>query len=286
MADKPTTAAGYKSEQAELVRATCLYVATKLGDIMDELVVIGGLVPSLLIKQDELPEGTDAHVGTMDLDVGLTLALLDEGRYKTLTERLRRAGFEQDVNDEGNPTRQRWKIEQLAKVTVDFLIQPSLPGDKGGKLRDIEPDFAAVIVPGLHLAFQDRERVTLEGKTIMGEQAKRDVWVSGPGAYVVLKSIAFRLRGENKDAYDLHYLVRNFGTGVGDVASRLKPLLGDPSAQQAINYLREDFQELDGLGPHRVAEFITGGPDDAIEADTVGFIGALLRAIDDGDLPS
>ena len=50
MADKPTIAAGYKSEQLELVRATCLYVATKLGDIMDELVVIGGLVPSLLVE--------------------------------------------------------------------------------------------------------------------------------------------------------------------------------------------------------------------------------------------
>jgi hypothetical protein len=119
---------------------------------MDELVVIGGLVPSLLIKQDELPEGADAHVGTMDLDVGLTLALLEEGRYKTLTARLRCAGFEQDVNDEGNPTRQRWKIEKLEKATVDFLIQPSLPEDRGGKLRDIEPDFAAVIAPGLHLA--------------------------------------------------------------------------------------------------------------------------------------
>jgi hypothetical protein len=246
MPDKPTTAAGYKIEHVELVRATCLYLATKLGDIMDELVVIGGLVPSLLIKQDELPEGADAHVGTMDLDVGLTLALLDEGRYKTLTERLRRAGFEQDVNDEGNATRQRWKIEELEKVTVDFLIQPSLPDDTGGKLRDIESDFAAVIAPGLHLAFQDRERVSLGGKTIMGEQAQRDVWVSGPGAYVVLKSIAFRLRGENKDAYDLYYVVRNFGAGVDDVAARLKPLLSDSWTQQAIEYLREDFQEHEG----------------------------------------
>ena len=40
MADKPTTAAGYKSEQLELVRATCLYLATKLGDLMDERVLI------------------------------------------------------------------------------------------------------------------------------------------------------------------------------------------------------------------------------------------------------
>ena len=276
MPDKPTTAAGYTNAQAELVRGTCLYVATKLGDIMDELVVIGGLVPSLLINQDELSEGADAHVGTMDLDVGLTLALLDEGRYKTLTERLRRAGFEQDVNDEGKPTRQRWKIEKLEKVTVDFLIQPSLPDDRGGKLRDIEPDFAAVIAPGLHLAFQDRECVPLEGETIMGEQAKRDVWVAGPGAYVVLKSIAFRLRGENKDAYDLYYLVRNYGAGLEDVGKRLKPLLDDESAQQAMKYLRDDFQDHEGIGPRRAAEFITGGSDDIIQADVVGFIQQLL----------
>jgi len=277
MTDKPTTAAGYSGEQAELVRATCLYVATKLGDLMDELVVIGGLVPSLLIQQDELPEGTDPHVGTMDLDVGLTLGLLDEGRYKTLTKRLRRAGFEQDVNDEGNPTRQRWKIEQIGKVTVDFLIQPSLPDDEGGKLRDIEPDFAAVIAPGLHLAFRDREKITLSGKTIMGENATRDIWVSGPGAYVILKSITFRLRGENKDAYDLYYLLRNYGSGVHEVAARLKPLLDDSWALKALDYLRQDFQAHDGTGPLRVAAFIRDAPDDEIQADVVGFIEQLLN---------
>lgn len=279
MPDKPTTAAGYELGQVELVRATCLYVATKLGDLMDELVVVGGLVPSLLIPADRLPTGADAHVGTMDLDVGLTLTLLDEGRYKTLTERLRRAGFAQDVNERGNPTRQRWKIDRAGQVTVDFLIPPSRPGDRGGALRDIEPDFAAVIAPGLHLAFQDRERITLAGETILGEQAKRGVWVSGPGAYVVLKSIAFRLRGENKDAYDLYYLVRNYGAGVEDISSRLEPLLDDPSAQQALDYLREDFRAHDGVGPRRVAEFLTGAPDDVIQADVVGFIGQLIARL-------
>jgi len=277
MPDKPATAAGYRIGQVELVREVCLYFATMLGDLMDELVVIGGLVPSLLIRQDDLPEGAEAHAGTVDLDVGLTLALLDEGRYRTLTERLRRAGFEQDVNEEGNPTRQRWRINQLEKATVDFLIQPSLPDDRGGKLRDIEPDFAAVIAPGLHLAFEDRERVVLDGRTIMGERARRDVWVSGPGAYVVLKSIAFRLRGENKDAYDLYYLVRNYGAGVADVAARLKPLLRDPWAQEALEYLREDFLDHEGIGSRRVAEFITSGPDDIIQADVVGFIRQLLE---------
>ena len=282
MVEKPTTAAGYRDAHLKLVRATCLYVATRLGDIMDELVVIGGLVPSLLIRENELPPDSDPHVGTMDLDLGLTLTLLHEGYYRTLTGRLRDAGFEQDINEEGKPTRQRWKIERLEKVTVDFLIPPSLSGDRGGRLRNIERDFAAVIAPGLHLAFQDRERVALAGRTIMGEEATREVWVCGPGAYVVLKSLAFRGRGANKDAYDLYYVVRHFGSGVDDVAARIRPLLEDACTKEALEILEQDFLEHDGIGPRRVAEFILGNTDDAIQSDVVGFVQRLLGAIHRG----
>ena len=277
MADKPQRASEYTSEHVALVRATCLYVATKLGDLMDEVVVVGGLVPSLLIDQGTLPEGTSAHVGTLDLDVGLKLALLDEGRYRTLTERLRDAGFAQDQTEEGRPTRQRWRVTGLGSATVDFLISPSLATDQGGQLRDIEKDFAAIIAPGLTLAFQDRRRVRIDGKTIFGETATREVWVCGPGAFVVLKALAFLGRGENKDAYDLYYVVRNFGAGVEDVAACLRPLLGDGEAQRALQVLRDDFLDHDGIGPRRVAEFLQGGPDDEIQADAVGFVRALLE---------
>ena len=68
MPEKPSFASEYPKEQAELVRRTCLYVATKLGDLLDELVVVGGLVPSLLIPEESVPKGEDTHVGTMDLD--------------------------------------------------------------------------------------------------------------------------------------------------------------------------------------------------------------------------
>lgn len=54
MVNKPTTAAGYEIGQVVRVKATCLYLATKLGDLMPELVVVGGLVPSLLIDQENL----------------------------------------------------------------------------------------------------------------------------------------------------------------------------------------------------------------------------------------
>jgi len=48
MAEKPTTAKEYSSDQSKLVRATCLYVATILGDYMEDIVIVGGLVPSFV----------------------------------------------------------------------------------------------------------------------------------------------------------------------------------------------------------------------------------------------
>ena len=84
-------------------------------------------------------------------------------------------------------------------------------------------DWAAIIAPGLHLAFENNQTLTLDGRTIVGETARRDIRVCGAGAFVVLKALAFHIRGENKDAYDLSYLLRNYGRGVSDVAAQLRP---------------------------------------------------------------
>ena len=72
MADKPKRASEYESEQVELVRATCLYVATKLGDMIDDLLIIGGLVPSLIVDQVDLPEDDEAQKAVDVLDRDFT----------------------------------------------------------------------------------------------------------------------------------------------------------------------------------------------------------------------
>jgi len=282
MPDRPSFASDYSREQAELVRQTCLYVATKLGDLIDELVVVGGLVPSLLIPEESVPRGEDIHVGTMDLDLGLSLALLDAERYEELTTRLRRARLEPDVNEVGNPTFQRWKIKASGhpKVTVDFIIPPSLDENKGGKIRHIEKDSAAVITPGLRLAFIDRQRLSLRGMTILGEKASREIWVCGPGVFVVLKALAFGMRGENKDAYDLYYMIRNYGAGIDDVLWHLKHIIHEQETQDALQILRRDFSEPDGMGPRRVAEFLYRTPNEELEADAAGFVRVFLRQCD------
>jgi hypothetical protein len=278
MPEKPSFASDYKREDLELVRQTCLYVATKLGDLLDDLVVVGGLVPSLLIPDESLPASEDVHIGTTDLDLGLSLALLNTKRYEDLSLRLYRADFKPDENEEGNPTLQRWKIAPTTdlKVTLDFLIPPSLAADKGGDLRHIQKDLVAVITPGLRLAFRDKQKVSLKGFTLLGEKANRDIWVCGPGAFVVLKALAFDQRGENKDAYDLYFVIRNYGRSVDEVCRCISPLLKEVETKKALEILNRDFLEPDGIGPSRVAQFQYGGPNADLQADVAGYVKELL----------
>lgn len=272
-----STAADYTPEQTELIRAATLTAATILGDYMDDLAVVGGLVPSLLIPPAALPPGADPHVGTMDLDLGLDLVILDDHRYEGIAERLRDSGFNPDISEKGNEVRQRWTHTRNPLAKIEFLIPPVNEKAVPGKLQPLERGLAAFIIEGLEIAFRDRIRVGLDGTTLFGESASRDIQVCNPGAFVILKALAFRNRGKFKDAYDLYYMARNYGNGTEDVAAFFGPLLGTEPGRKAISILREDFLDERALGPMRVAFFATGAEDAEIQADVVGFISELLR---------
>ena len=277
MIAKPATRDGYGSEQLALVRRTCLYLATRLGDLLDEIVVVGGLVPYLLIDQEELPAGLEPHAGTMDLDMGLAAVILNHERYRELGRRLRDAGFEPEVNAQGNRRLQTWTDGARHPVAVDFLIPPIEETDEGGRRRHIESDLAAIITPGLELAFKDMRWQELSGRIPSGARATRKIPVCGPGAFTVLKALAFGSRGQNKDAYDLFYVWR--GVGVRDIAESLVPLMPDTCIDKALSVIERDFCRHDGLGPVATAQFITQGIDENIQADVVGYALALLRSL-------
>ena len=277
MIRRPTTSLDYRPENLVHVYSTCLYAATRLGDYLDDIVVIGGLVPSLLVDQTEKIWSMDSHTGTLDVDMGLSLAILDEERYRNFDGRLLDAGFVPDTSEAGNPSHQRWRTEFSPSITIEFLIPPSSEDDEGGRLKHILPGFAAYITPGLHTAFVDRKMVTLEGYTPADEEARREIWVCGPGAFTVLKALAFSNRGAEKDAYDMAYVW--YGVGVERVARSLEPLLEDPDVERALDIIRENFTSLDSTGPRRAADFLTEGPYDEIRADTVGFATNLLSVL-------
>ena len=64
----PRHASEYRGEDTELVKAGCLTVAAQLGNLMEEIVIIGGYVPTLLLGINVDGEASiERHVGTRDL---------------------------------------------------------------------------------------------------------------------------------------------------------------------------------------------------------------------------
>lgn len=284
MIDDFATVVDYSPEELHLVRSTCLTVATVLGDLMEEsTTIVGGLVPALLIDQENLPEGVEPHPGTADLDLALQLVVLEGERYETMAERLRRAGFGPDRNHRGNLAVQRWRAEVAPgrEVRIDFLIPPVENSDPR-RIFNLTSGFGAIVTPGLELAFVDRFLQRVEGRTLRGAHLSRDLWVCGPAALVVLKALACRGRDKPKDAFDLYYLIRNYGRGPADVARRFVSLgIGThPAGAKGLQILREDFARPGGIGPQQVARFHRLPVDDAICDDVVAFVGEFLDQLD------
>jgi hypothetical protein len=280
--DKPRHRSGYTAEETEQVKAVCLTVAVTLGAYLDDVCIVGGLVPPLLIDTTRTDDDDEElHPGTNDLDIGLALALLDDERYAEISRRLRSEGFKPDINENGNQTVQRWRLGEL-KVTVDFLMPPAPAQDLAMRVQNLEPDFGALVTPGLELAFDERVNIELDGHTLTGERAHRTVPVCGPAAFVVLKALAFGDRGEPKDAYDLIYVIRHtpgHGTVIAERLS-LHAQLHTEIVARALGLLNRDFNSPEDIGPRRAAAFASTADaeldDDA--ADAHGFVDDLLRA--------
>jgi predicted nucleotidyltransferase len=282
--EKPRERGGYRHEETLQVESACLTVAVTLGALMNDLCIVGGLVPSLIIDRELTvgEERDERHAGTNDLDIGIAVVLLDNRQYFEISHRLRQEGFEPDRNEKGNVTLQRWRWGDR-NVTVDFLLPPVEDAREGGRVLALEGDFGVLIAPGLELAFDERVQVTIDGHTLKGEQVTRTIPVCGPAAFIVLKAYAFADRGEPKDAYDLVYVIRRWKTGGADaIADRLArhsnrhPDLVTP----ALELLARDFDSPDQIGPLRVAEF-EGAIDeqrDEVAADAHGHVDDLLRA--------
>jgi hypothetical protein len=287
MDDIPRRAEDYSSEDLRQVKAACLEVATRLKDLLDDLVIVGGLVPALLVdrKQTESLHGAgplDRHVGTRDLDLGFAIGLVDEGRYTEISTRLQRCGFEPDVNEKGNVTPQRWRHESASELTIDFLISPMTGEEKGGDVKRLEGGrLSALVTPGLELAFEDLCSLELSGTRLDQAETTEEIPVCGPGAFVLLKALACRNRGKNKDKYDLVYVIRNYGEGPPTVAEHFRPFLEarHPEAEEAEEILSDLFENSRSIGPVAVSQFVYGHPDEQLQADAAAFVRDFLEEI-------
>lgn len=263
MRRKPTSQEDYCP--ADLARAisACLQVAEGLGEeLMAHLTVVGGLAPYLLVPPDRLPPQT-RHVGTLDLDLAMAVASSREPRlYERISRKLNASGFSPERGTQGRgPLEWRWPASGVALVTLDFIADREIGG-------------VAPWLPQIRLALVDRCAVEINGRTLDGRDTSARVWVCNAASFLLLKAIAFRRRRERKDAHDLYFVLRYHDPAA--LIESVARIIRDPDARALIDVLRESFADADGAGARAVAEFLSGRPDDEIQADVAG---AALRIL-------
>lgn len=240
------------------------------GAARDHVTVVGGLAPSLLVPN---PVGA-AHVGTVDVDLCLTVALADgaTGYYSEVVQELRRAGF---VQRREPHKRFRWHRDQLA---VDFLYPAGTPAEAMRKqrtgeewetaaLRSLGEDFAALAVGFRRLIDRTRERVEFTASVDGGVVPRAWVYVAGPAGLAALKASALKSRTKHKDAYDLVWVLNERGPE----KSALDALARVASDPTATDELRDAVALLDDVfapgrtGPVWYANFMKPADEPARE---------------------
>src|SRR3954447_21345308 len=88
--DEPQSAADYDDRSTAAVKAVLLEIGQILGSFSGKFVVIGGVVPSLLLDNPQMP-----HVGTLDVDLNLDAEALGDGEYQRLVDALLRHKYAQ-----------------------------------------------------------------------------------------------------------------------------------------------------------------------------------------------
>jgi predicted nucleotidyltransferase len=254
---EPWQRGDYGTRQVEAARRVLIDLGQVLKSFEDCVVVVGGWVPELLIKEPAEP-----HIGSIDVDIALNAEKLAGGRYAELlkallkTRRYHQADeqfklhAEVDLQDGKPPV---W-------VDVDFLKSPD------ARTKKNRPKFTEHFRPldasGCSAAFENPELVVMPGKMIKGQSNKVQFRVASIPDFLIMKAFALEGRDKPKDAYDVCFCLDNYSGGVKALAANWKQRAGKKDVIKAVSILRGKFSAVDGYGPRQVVEFYNSADAD------------------------
>lgn len=247
----------YQPQMVKAARLVLLELADLLEDERDYVVFVGGTACALLFPQESEP-----HEGTIDVDIALA-----DYEADTLEDRLLYASFQQDGLKAGEPPRPlkryRWfrsaSVDADApavEVAVDLLAGEDNGSQSAAGSREVQGLHASVL-HGLDLAFLDPRRMPLSGVLPNGRQIDTEVQVCSPASLLAMKGIAIakRKQGQDKDAFDIDYILRRFDGGPDALARVLRTdsYWHNDLVQEGLTGIAQAFHSLSAIGPTSIA---------------------------------
>jgi len=241
----------YTDREVNACKAVLIEIVHLLGDIKDEMVIIGGWIPSFLF-----PESDDPHIGSLDIDVALNFAKIPDKTYQTILDSMLKHGYTQDTEQPFRFFREV-KVEgsDPVNVEVDFMAGEYGGAGKRHRTQRVQ-DIHARKARGCDLAFNSTTAVTLYGELPGGGRDKVSFKIAGIVPFLVMKGMALSQRMNEKDAYDIFYCVEHYPGGLQELADEFIPSIKNRLVIEGLGKIRSKFASIKHIGPKWVADFL------------------------------
>jgi len=240
----------YGDKEVSACKSVLLELVHLLGEIKDDMVIIGGWVPSFLF-----PQSKETHIGSLDIDIALNFERIHDETYDTILNTFLKRGYTQDKDQPFRFFREI-KVEgsELVNVEVDLMAGEYGGTGKGHRTQMVQ-DIRARKARGCDLAFNHPTNVTLEGELPEGGKDKVTFKIAGIVPFLVMKGMAIYNRMKEKDAYDIFYCINNYTGDVRKLADEFVPYIDDKLVIEGLEKIRNKFASIDHVGPKWVADF-------------------------------
>lgn len=248
MNSEPRQRDHYNDRQVDAAHRVLVDIGQVLADFRDCLVVVGGWVPDLLLQDAEEP-----HVGSIDVDLALDAAKLNDGRYAEMVKLLMDTGRYK----KGNKDFQLVADVDLKDGSTAVQVEVEFLAPKQVKLKKHKPKllegFRVLQVEAASEAFRDPEEIKVCGPNVRAVNNTVQLRVASLADWLTMKAHAIGGRDKPKDSYDFCYGLEN--CGIDEVAAVWKQRAKEKNVFRAIEIMKEKFVAVDAFGPQQVVEF-------------------------------
>jgi hypothetical protein len=219
-----------------------------LGEYKDDMVLIGGWIPEVL-----LPHQSGPHVGSMDVDLALNHMKIRDEAYKMIQDLLKSRGYQQGEQPFIFFRNVRVGDHEV-KVQVDLLAGEYEGTSKSHRHQKVQ-GVQARKVRGCDLAFEMSKEIRVEGTLPNGAHDAVSLRVASIVPFFVMKGMAMETRMKEKDAWDIYYCLLNYPGGIDALAEEFRPHLHHGLVREGLQKIAGKFSSEKAFGPKSVADF-------------------------------
>ncbi len=250
----------FVSNIADVSLSYLLEIMIALGAYREGLVLVGGWVPYLLLKQYQPIGVAFRHVGSKDIDIAVNPKLIDEKGYSSILEILKQRGYKQKPDVQGRAIPHSFIKDVITnkgeeQIQIDFLGPEYGGTQKNKRHQRVQENLLVRKARGVDVMFDHAIDITLEGKLPDGAEGKTNIKMADIVGIITMKGIVLGSRYKQKDAYDIHSLVLYYKSGPYTVAEEIRPFRGHGLIKEAIEAIHDKFRSREAEGPNWVADF-------------------------------